>query len=865
MSEHTPMMKQYRRIKSRHSDAILFFRLGDFYEMFDRDAKEVSHLLNLTLTKRNGTPMCGIPYHAVQSYIPRLLKAGKKIAICEQTSLPEKGKGIVDREVVEIVTPGTVTDEDFLDHNKNNYLVAIGTIHGDTILSYLDLSTGECAVKLIPQKNHDEILREDLSRLSPTELLLQESLLENHHQLSRYLEDRSGLIINRYPDWMFDTENSYQRLLRFFETSNLKGFGFKENDPLLLSTGVLFEYVEENSKQIIQHIDKIQKIEEQNYVGLDEATQKNLEIVTNMNDNSSRYSLLEVVDHTKTSMGGRELRKRLLHPLRKLEDLNERLNNTEYFYKDQMLLSSVRIQLSAIRDIERLTSRISLEKAHAKDLLSVKNSLIQIREIESLLPEKLDLKTIENNSEQNSFTNKDIEEIITLLDESIEEDPSIYLNEGRLIKENYNRELDELRNIKRNSKNVLEEYLEQEKSQSGIPNLKIKYNKIIGHFLEVTKSHLEKVPDNFIRRQSLVGSERYTTDRLNHLEEQLTSANEKIIELERDLFLQVRNELKKYIRILLTISHAIAALDCVQSFAYAATVHGWTKPKLNNGNKLHIIDGRHPVVEMHEAPGSFIPNSIQLDAGEKSFALITGPNMSGKSTFLRQIALIVLLSQVGSFVPAGEASIGMVDRIFCRVGASDNLARGESTFLVEMNETSYILHTATPKSLVIMDEVGRGTSTHDGLSIAWAVSEYLLEKKCKTLFATHYHELSVLDHPSIIRLYLDVKEDRGEIVFLKRVKEGSAERSYGLHVARLAGLPEEVLRRAAHILQSLERVEHEIPASGKVGYKTAPPRQTPLFQSSDIIEQEIAQLDIDNTTPLQILNLVAKWKKELES
>jgi len=882
MADESPMMRQYKRIKSQNSDAILFFRLGDFYEMFNRDAKEVSQLLNLTLTKRNGIPMCGIPYHAANSYIPRLLRAGKKIAICEQTTLPEKGKGIVEREVVEIVTPGTITEEDYLDQHKNNYLVSIGSFKQGIALCYIDISTGECGVRDFPFQPNDELVREELSRLDPTEVLLQESLLEQREALARFFDGKSHIVLNRYPDWTYDSAGSYEHLLRFFGVHNLKGFGFEENDPVLSACGVLFEYIEENAKHAAAHIRSIRRIQSQAYVGLDEATQKNLELVSNMTDRRRSYTLLEVIDHTRTAMGARTLRSRLLHPLRDISLLEQRLNHVELFYKDQMTLSQLRSRLAGVRDIERLTSRIALDKAHGKDLLAIQHSLEQVRELSTLLPPQAALETLDTDPIDYS----QIDALIDLLAHAVHEDPSIYLTEGRLIRAGYSSELDGLRELKQNSSRVLSEYLETERQNSGIQNLKIKYNKIIGHFLEVTKSNLERVPEHFIRRQSLVGSERFTTNRLNELEESLNNAAEQIIELEKKLFLALRSQVRKYIEQLLSLSKSVGALDCLQSLAYAATVHGWRKPNLHEGAEINITEGRHPVVEYHDAPGSFIPNSMSLNSGGQSFALITGPNMSGKSTFLRQTALIVLLGQIGSFVPAEEASIGLVDRIFCRVGASDNLARGESTFLVEMNETAYILNSATVNSLVIMDEVGRGTSTHDGLSIAWAVSEFLLQQHAKTLFATHYHELTALKSDSIQNLYLEVKEDQGEIVFLKKVRQGNAGHSYGLHVAKLAGLPESVLDRAADILASLGELENTLPAlqspaepSAKhPGSKTestnpaiAPSvdrnrsQQSSLFDVSEMLMAEIRQVDINVTPPIEALNKIARWKSELEA
>mgnify|MGYP000467188976 CR=1 FL=1 len=497
MVEETPMMRQYKRIKSRYSDTILFFRLGDFYEMFHRDAQEVSRLLNLTLTKRNGVPMCGIPYHAAHSYIPRLLRAGKKIAVCEQTSNPEKGKGIVDREVVEIITPGTVTEEEYLDQDRNNYLVSIGSHSRGIALCYVDLSTGDCAVRDLPFQEQDQILREELSRLEPSEILIQESLLEEREGLSRYLQSRSKVVLNRYPDWSFDGEASYGFLKRFFDLQNLKGFGFQENDPALMACGVLFEYIQENSQHVISHIRGIRRLEDQSYIGLDEATQKNLELTKNLNDHGSSYTLLEVIDNTKTAMGARELRSRLLHPLRELEVLGRRLKLLELFYKDQILLTSIRGQLSGIRDLQRLTARLSLDKAHAKDLLAIAQSIESINDIQDSLPSSHPIVSfIEEepggDGEPPENISRRLSDLLQLLKESIHEEPSIYLNEGRLIKKGFKQELDDLREVKKNSKVVLDRYLQEEREKTGIANLKIKYNKIIGYFLEVSKANTDK-------------------------------------------------------------------------------------------------------------------------------------------------------------------------------------------------------------------------------------------------------------------------------------------------------------------------------------------------------------------------------------
>jgi DNA mismatch repair protein MutS len=862
MAETTPMLKQYRRIKAEHGDAVLFFRLGDFYEMFDRDAVMVSSLLNLTLTHRNGLPMCGIPYHAVHTYIPRLLRKGKKIAVCEQTSLPEKGKKIVDREVVEIITPGTVTEEEYLERNKNNFIVSLGVSGATVSLSAIDLATAEFSVRSFSLENSAQRVREELMRLDPSEVLIQESLLEEEKGLASFFSSAAGITINRYPDWYFDEKSSYRRVVGLLAVQNLKGYGFDENSPELASCAVLIDYLENNAKHLLTHITGMQRIEENSYMGIDEATQKNLELIKNLSDREERFTLLEVLDRTKTPMGGRMIRQRILSPLRDIDKIEKVQDQIEEIYKEQLLLSELRKTLSSIRDIERLASRIALDKAHGKDLLAVKQSLATFFDIHELLSGG-ELSQIEGM--QSAELSSRLEELKELFAKALHEDPPVLISEGRLIRDGFDADLDALRKMKSDSKRILDAYLKEEKEESGIGNLRINYNKIIGYFLEVSKGQSAKVPSHFIRKQSLVGSERYSTERLNQLEEDLNNASERIVDLEKRLFFAVRNKAKEYLYELKTAARVIAAIDTMQSLAYCATLYGWRRPRVHEGRSIEISEGRHPVVETHGEAGSFVPNSISLDSNDRSFALITGPNMSGKSTYLRQVALIVLLAQMGSFVPADEANIGIVDRIFCRVGASDNLARGESTFLVEMNETAYILNTAAEQSLVIMDEVGRGTSTSDGLSIAWAVSEYLLKIRAKTLFATHYHELTAMENTSIQKLHLQVSEENGEIIFLKRVKEGSAGRSYGIHVAKLAGLPETVLLRAEELLRKLEERERRITNSerGEEDLSfTKESGQTELFSSGDLIAEELAQIDVNRVTPMDALLIIERWKKE---
>ncbi len=855
MSENTPMMRQYLSIKEKHKDAVLFFRMGDFYEMFKSDAEEVSRILNLTLTSRHGVPMCGIPYHAAQNYIGRLLQAGKKIAICEQISLPEKGKGIATRDVVEIITPGTVVDESYLDKRSNNYLASIGRVGKDMTFSYVDLSTGEFWATSFKGDHQEDYIRKEVSRLNPTEILLQESLMD--HAYYRSLASRPSLVVNKIPDWLFDRNSSYSSLKEQFAVANLKGFGFQENDPAIAAAGVILDYLKDTARHYLSHLQGIRRYEDDRFVSLDEATQKNLELLRNMNDGSSSYTLLSVLEETRTSMGARMLRQWIMNPLRRYEEILYRQDKVRKFYKNQLLMQNVRTVLSGILDIERLTARIGLDKAHAKDLLSLRVSLQKMFLIDDELGG--DLEGLKICSEEQRSV---LEEISQLLHQAITDDPSILLHEGRMIRDGYHQELDRLKGLKKHSREILDDYLQGIREETGITNLKLKYNKIIGYFLEVSKAQAQGVPESFIRRQSLVGSERYTTSKLGDLEESINSASEKIIELERSLFLEIRENLKKYIPLLQLVCIKLAELDCYQSLAYTATVRGYICPEILENNELEIIGGRHPVVEAYLPQGEFIPNSTVLTEDKGHFALITGPNMAGKSTYLRQTALIVLMAQMGSFIPADQGRIGVADKIFCRVGASDNLARGESTFLVEMNETAHILRNATPSSLVIMDEIGRGTSTNDGLSIAWSIAEYLLDEvKCKTLFATHYHELTEMEHPSLCNLSLTVQETGDDIVFLKKIKEGPAGNSYGIHVASLAGLPKRVVTRASQVLLSMEKTEG-------LGLNVPPPLkevspQQDLFDSGEIVLDQLKSLDVDTMTPLEAMNTLNSLKQTL--
>jgi len=856
----SPMLDQYRKIKRDHQGDVLFFRLGDFYEMFAEDAIEVSALLNLTLTSRNGLPMCGVPYHAARSYIARLLKHGKKIAICEQVSEPGKGQKIIDRQVVEIITPGTTVDEDYLDRGSSNYLAALAANGGGDFLSfaYIDLSTGGFYATSFPLDNSSERLRQELERLQPQEMIVQESLLEEESAIARTFSERTTLVLNRWADWLFDRQTAQQRLQRQFGLPTLRGFGLDDNSPELLSAAAILDYLDDTAKSLLPHIRSITVYQDSEFMGIDESSLRNLELTRNLRDGNVRFSLLEIIDETRSAMGKRLLKWRLLHPLRDVVRIQARLSMVETLYRDQGSLNTLRELLGKTPDLERLCARLAMDKAHGKDMLAIRNALMCCKGVKELrdalqIPCESDSDNAPDDAE---FVR--LMELKDLLEKSICDDPSILLTEGNLIRDGYSADLDSLRKLRNSGRQLLEEYLEEEKLLTGIASLKIRYNRLIGYFFEVTKAHLDKIPKHFIRRQGIAGGERFSTERLASLESDINGASDRIIEMERALFLEIREKAKLVLYELAAEARRAAELDVAQSLARAASIHGWVRPVVDESNALEIYEGRHPVVEAHLGRGEYIPNNIILNSktNDPFFAMITGPNMAGKSTYLRSAALITILAQMGSFIPAREGRIGLCDRIYCRVGASDNLARGESTFLVEMNETAYILNTATERSLVIMDEVGRGTGTNDGLSIAWAVSEELLDRiKCRTFFATHYHELSLLQHPGVVNRSMEVLEKDGKIVFLRRLKEGPTGESYGLHVARLAGLSPSVLERASAIMESHTKAQRH-----------GEERRESVNHNNNMVNtilKELSTLETDKITPLDALNMINKWKNRL--
>lgn len=856
----TPMMMQYKSIKSKYPNEVLFFRLGDFYEMFDEDAVEVSRLLNLTLTHRSTSKMCGIPYHAAKVYIARLLRLGKKIVICEQVEETIGGKGIAERKVTEVITPGTAVESEYLEGNVNNYLASFCVTKKGCAFAFIDVTTSSFRATSFSAGTIAENFPKELGRCSPREMLLPQSLKSNQ-VIQSALEEYPELSVSWYPDWDFNPEYSYKKLLSQFGTANLKSFNLSEESPEVVPAGFLLDYLEKTTNSKVPHINGIKVYEDEQYLIIDDSSRRNLEIVNNLRDGTKNYSLLECLDHSRTAMGSRLIRKWLLYPLTDVNKIRNRSSCVEVFVKDITLQEEIRSVLSNVLDVERLAGRIAMDRAHAKDLQALKSSLQGFLKVR----EKLSQRGFGSVGEENAL------KIINLIENSILDDPSTSLTDGGIIKSHWSEELDHWRGVHDNFDSILRDYEEEERQNTGISTLKIKYNNAAGYFIEISRGKLNAVPSHFIMRRALVNGDRYTTVRLQELEQELNHSGSRILELERDLFIQVRNTLHDFVPYLLDAADEIAFADAVSSFAYTAGLYNWVKPEIQENGIIQIEGGRHPVVELHIPAGEFVPNNLELSADEKSrksFALITGPNMAGKSTFLRQNALIVLLAQIGSYVPASKAVIGAVDRIFCRVGASDNLAKGESTFLVEMSETAKILRSATEKSLVIMDEVGRGTSTEDGLSIAWAVSEYLLDEiKCRTLFATHYHELTRLENEALKLLCMAVSEESGAVVFLRKVIEGATENSYGLHVAKLAGVPEEVISRANEILSSIQSsAENKIDITS-IPEKTEerkPVLQSPgLFSDEEIILDEILSCNIDEMTPINALQTISRWKKAL--
>lgn len=792
----TPMMQQYQAVKNAHPDQILFFRLGDFYEMFLDDAILVSKELELTLTKRStagdGIPMCGVPYHAAESYINKLVNKGYKVAICEQIGDP-KAKGLTKREVIKIITPGTVMNESALTSSKNNYIALIYEENHAIYLAGADISTGECFYSIYDGPDRCQLLFDELYRLMMPELLLIKPF-SYERELKNFLSLRlNNCLVNELTEITSQIEDL---MLQHFDVHNRP-----DNKIAHKAIATLLEYLHETVKTDLTHLNKLTYLDSSKSLFIDTYTLRNLEITRNLRDGGKKDTLYDVLDFTKTAMGSRLLRKWLEYPLLSPKKINDRLDAVANLVSDFSLRNNLREQLKEIYDFERLLTRMEVGTANARDMNALKSSLYVLPTIKKSLA-KATAKLLVNIHQKIST----YDDLVALIDKAIVEDPSFSIREGGFIKDGYNQELDEYRNIAKNSKRLLQQMEEDEKNKTGIKSLKIGYNKVFGYYIEVRHSSTEMVPENYIRKQTLANAERYITPELKEFETKILGAQEKIVQLEYNLFTELRDILKTKISSIQNTAHEIAILDVLVSLAQAGDEYNYIRPKLLDDGTIHIKDGRHPLVERILNRDLFVPNDTHLDNAQNEIMIITGPNMAGKSTYMRQSALLTLMTQVGSFIPAREASISPVDKIFTRIGASDDLVSGQSTFMVEMNEVSHILKYATNKSLVILDEIGRGTSTYDGMSIARAVIEHIRDHiGAKTLFATHYHELTDLEDDVHVKNYcIAVKEKGSDVTFLRRIIRGSADKSYGIHVAKLAGLPQEVVKRAETILIDLE-------------------------------------------------------------
>jgi DNA mismatch repair protein MutS len=790
------MMQQYQTVKNAHPDQILFFRLGDFYEMFLDDAILVSKELELTLTKRStagdGIPMCGVPYHAAESYINKLVNKGYKVAICEQIGDP-KAKGLTKREVIKIITPGTVMNESALTSSKNNYIALIYEENHAIYLAGADISTGECFYSIYDGPDRCQLLFDELYRLMMPELLLIKPF-SYERELKNFLSLRlNNCLVNELTEITSQIEDL---MLQHFDMHNRP-----DNKIAHKAIATLLEYLHETVKTDLTHLNKLTYLDSSKSLFIDTYTLRNLEITRNLRDGGKKDTLYDVLDFTKTAMGSRLLRKWLEYPLLSPKKINDRLDAVANLVSDFSLRNNLREQLKEIYDFERLLTRMEVGTANARDMNALKSSLYVLPAIKKSLS-KATAKLLANIHQKIST----YDDLVVLIDKAIVEDPSFSIREGGFIKDGYNQELDEYRNIAKNSKRLLQQMEEDEKNKTGIKSLKIGYNKVFGYYIEVRHSSTEMVPENYIRKQTLANAERYITPELKEFETKILGAQEKIVQLEYNLFTELRDILKTKISSIQNTAHEIAILDVLVSLAQAGDEYNYIRPKLLDDGTIHIKDGRHPLVERILNRDLFVPNDTHLDNAQNEIMIITGPNMAGKSTYMRQSALLTLMTQVGSFIPAREASISPVDKIFTRIGASDDLVSGQSTFMVEMNEVSHILKYATNKSLVILDEIGRGTSTYDGMSIARAVIEHIRDHiGAKTLFATHYHELTDLEDDIHVKNYcIAVKEKGSDVTFLRRIIRGSADKSYGIHVAKLAGLPQEVVKRAETILIDLE-------------------------------------------------------------
>ncbi|HZW39647.1 MAG TPA: DNA mismatch repair protein MutS [Ignavibacteriaceae bacterium] len=863
----TPLMSQYFKIKQSYPDTILLFRVGDFFETFEEDAKTASKVLGITLTRRaNGAaedvPLAGFPHHALDSYLPKLVRAGLRVAVCEQMENPKFAKGIVKREVIEVVTPGVAFSDKLLDHKKNNYVMAVYKKDEIAGVSFCDISTGEFYTYEVQENN----IVQQIESISPSEILVPKK--DKEYYATILAKINVNIKLTKIDDWIFNFEYAKELLLMHFKTVNLKGYGIDNIFAGIIASGAVLNYLQETQKSNLSHINKISAYNPSDYMILDNQTKRNLEITYSMFDGTRDGSLISILDKTQTPMGARLLKKWITAPLLKLDMISKRLECTEEFVKNKSLRKNILKEISEIGDLERLISKVCTGRANPREVVNLKTSLKKIPIIQEFL-EQTDVVTLEGIKKSLS----PLEELVQKIDNAIVDFPPINIADGGVIKYGYSPELDELRDISIHGKDWIANLQKTEREKTGISTLKVNFNRVFGYYIEISNANKDKVPAEYIRKQTLVNSERYITPELKTYEDKILHAEEKTYELESQLFNEIRLFIANEAEIIQLNAKVIAMLDCFLSFAECADVYNFVKPEVNNEDIVDIIDGRHPVVENLMIPGNkYTPNSCQLDNIENQIIILTGPNMAGKSVYLRQIGLIVLLAQIGSYVPAAKATIGLVDRIFTRVGANDNITTGESTFLVEMQEAANILNNATHKSLILLDEVGRGTSTFDGISIAWALTEYLHENPhiaAKTLFATHYHELNEMADifPRIQNYKVEVREYEDKVIFLHKVSRGQADHSYGIQVAQMAGLPKYLTDRAKEILINLEDKELTPYEVKKERLKKANviENQISLFEvKDDKIRDEINEIEINNLTPLDALNKLSELKRKVK-
>ncbi len=867
--QQTPLMLQYSKIKSANPDTILLFRMGDFFETFEDDAKIASKVLGITLTKRaNGAagevPLAGFPHHALDTYLPKLVRAGYRVAVCEQMENPKFAKGIVKREVIEVITPGVAFSDKLLDHKKNNYLLSLCVKDSITGISFCDISTGEFFAYEIPTEN----ISQQIETISPSEIIIQKKDKDWLFQIIQKVNP--SIRLTKVDDWIFNYDYAKELLVMQFKTVNLKGFGVDNLIAGITAAGSVLNYLQETQKQNLSHLNKISEYNPSDFMSLDYSTKRNLEITFSMQDGSREGSLISILDKTETAMGGRLLKKWVSAPLRKLEQIQFRQNAVENLFQNKPLRKNLLNELKEIGDLERLVSKICTGRANPREVVALKFSLIKIPTLKNFL-ESVTAKSLTFIKENLS----PLEDLTIKIDKAIIDYPPLSLTDGGVIKHGFSAELDELRNISLNGKDWIANLQKTERERSGISSLKVSYNKVFGYYIEISHANKDKVPSDYIRKQTLVNSERYITPDLKDYEDKILNAEEKIYELESQLFNEIRLMVAHHADAIQQNAKMIASLDCYLAFAEIAEQYNYTKPEINEHHSIEITDGRHPVVERILPPGEkFSANNCTLDDEKNQIIILTGPNMAGKSVFLRQICLIVLLAQIGSFVPAKKAIIGLVDRIFTRVGASDNISAGESTFLVEMQEAANILNNATSKSLILLDEIGRGTSTFDGISIAWAITEFLHENpkvRAKTLFATHYHELNEMAEifSRIKNFKVEVREIDDKVIFLHRVSAGGADHSYGIQVAQMAGLPQFVTNRAKEILQNLESKEltpYEVRKERLKKLKDEDGSQISLFEfRDDKFRKEIDDIELNNLTPIEALNKLSDLKKRVKN